>query len=82
LETGADLYELMRTRIFRDRLRRFSVAAGVAPDEASHLAVIVVAVACREPDLIRFHFPEMVLDPSLDDVLDRTTKRSPTRRRR
>jgi len=71
VKTPWSLQHLMRSPRFRGAVRSFAARQGIGPDEVSHLALIVIATLIRNPQLVREHFPEMIYDPAIEELLAR-----------
>ncbi len=65
LHTARKLSAAIQTRRFRDALLRFAAIEGIAAEAASHLAVVVLAIAVTKPLLLEQQFPEIVFSPSV-----------------
>ena len=65
LHTARRLSPIFATKQFREALMRFAALESIAPESASHLAVVVIAIASVKPLLLREQFPEMVFSPSV-----------------
>ena len=68
LNTPRKLDAILTTRHFRESIRQFAAVEGVAPETASHLAVVVLAIAAVRPDVLANRFPEMLFSPAIATV--------------
>lgn len=71
LTTAASLRSLMATERFKSAVKSFAAASGLAPAQVSHLALVTIAIAIREPALLKKDFPEISSDPAIDRLLPR-----------
>ena len=65
IRTPRSLRERLAGRHFRALASAFARNQGIAKEQISHLAVVVLAVMADDANLLREHFPEMLYDPSL-----------------
>jgi ppGpp synthetase/RelA/SpoT-type nucleotidyltranferase len=63
------LRQVLKSMRFLRALEAFAADEGIAPESVSHLAVIVFAVACVAPSVLRLHFPEMLFSPSVSQTV-------------
>jgi len=71
LGTPASLQNFMRSRRFRYSIGTFAAAQGISPALVSHLAVVVLAVTVKSPTTVRTHFPEIMYDPTIEEIVRR-----------
>lgn len=69
LTTPRRLAAILQTRKFINSLVKFAALEGIAPEETSHLAIIVLAVAISKPTLLQVQFPEMLFSPAVASVI-------------
>ncbi len=69
LKSANSFRAMMSTRRFRSAVRSFAASHDISPVEISHLAVAVIAVAIKDADMLRTHFPEMIRHPSVAHLL-------------
>jgi hypothetical protein len=69
LKSASDLRSWMKQAKYRSALRDFAALEGIGPAEVSHLALIVIAVALKNEDVLRIYFPEMLRDASIEQLL-------------
>ena len=69
LGTARSMLKAMATPRFRRVMRAFASRKGLGPDEVSHLALVVIALGIKKPEVLRLHFSEMLYDSALDEVL-------------
>ena len=74
LGTAKSLRRIFRSRKFRYALTSFASEQGIAPDEVSHLAVVVIAVAIKNAFIVKRHFPEMIYDPAIANIIKRRVR--------
>jgi ppGpp synthetase/RelA/SpoT-type nucleotidyltranferase len=65
LHTARRLSSTTQSKEFRSALLRFAAIEGIAPEVASHLAVVVLAIAVTKPLLLRQQFPDIEFSPSV-----------------
>jgi ppGpp synthetase/RelA/SpoT-type nucleotidyltranferase len=65
LATARRLSTIFKSKEFRNTVVKFAAIEGIAPEVASHLAVVVLAVAIKKPAMLRLQFPEMVFSPAV-----------------
>ena len=80
LKDASALRSLMANASYRSALRNFASLKGIGPAEASHLALVVIAVALKDKNVLRTYFPEMLRDASIGQLL--ATQASKSRHRR
>ncbi len=80
LGTPASLRVLFRSSPFRYAVRSFAASQGIAPAEMSHLAIVVLAVAIANARMVQRHFPEVVYDPAIAEMVLRRITRSAKKR--
>lgn len=71
LGTASSLRATLGSSRFRYVLNTFASLQGIAPANASHLATVVLAVLVKKPKILRDHFPEIVTDPAIAQIVDR-----------
>jgi ppGpp synthetase/RelA/SpoT-type nucleotidyltranferase len=71
LNSAAALRSLMITNRFRSAVKSFAAASGLEPAQISHLAVVTIAIAIREPELLKKDFSEISYDPAVERLLPR-----------
>ena len=69
LRNAARLRAVFRTARFRRMVTDFAALEGIEPDQTSHLALVVMAVAVARPKVLKNQFPEMLFSPSIDRVI-------------
>lgn len=79
LSTPRKLARVLTTKRFRESLRRFSAMESVAPENVSHLALVVLAIASVRPEVLAERFPEMLFSPAIATVAS-ADRREPRRR--
>jgi ppGpp synthetase/RelA/SpoT-type nucleotidyltranferase len=62
LVTAASLKTTLTTSKFRSATKSFASLSGISPAQVSHLAIIVLAVAVKDLNVVRLHFPERMFD--------------------
>lgn len=75
LGTPASLSAMFRSPRFKYSLKSFAALQGIVPEEVSHLAQIVLAIAVKDARVIREHFPEMMYDPTIARLVERRAAR-------
>jgi len=65
LATARRLSTILKSKEFRNTIVKFAAIEGIAPEAASHLAVVVLAVAIKKPAMLQLQFPEMVFSPAV-----------------
>jgi len=75
LGTPASLHRMFRSRRFKYILHTFAALQGISAEEVSHLASVVLAIAVKEIRVVRYHFPEMLYDPAVTQIVERRAKR-------
>jgi len=65
LSSARRLGMVMNTKRFVRAISNFAAAEGISPESASHVAVVVLAVACVKPSVLQIHFPEMLFSRSV-----------------
>jgi len=65
VRTARALRKAMREKQFLRLRRRFAANSGVAPPEVSHLALVVLLVVAKRPQILRPDFAELIDDPEL-----------------
>jgi hypothetical protein len=73
LGTPTSLWALLHSRRFGNIFNSFAALKGLAPDQVSSLASVIIAVAVKNPNLIRVHFPEILFDPALTAIVESRT---------
>ena len=68
LRTPSRLRAVFRTRRFRQMATAFAAMEGIEPEQAAHLALVVMAVAVERPSILQHQFPEMLFSPSIVSV--------------
>ncbi len=81
LKTASDLRLWMARSSYRSAMRDFASLKGIAPDDISHLALVVIAVALKDEAVLRTYFPEMLRDPSIEQLIA-SRPRLPRRKKR
>jgi hypothetical protein len=71
ISTPYSLTPMLKSSRFRYALRSFAAAHGIAPEEVSHLATIVLAIIVKSPRTIHQHFPEMMYDSEITGMVQR-----------
>lgn len=79
LKNASKLRALMAQTSYRSALRSFASLKGIGSTEISHLALVVIAVALEDEGVLRTYFPEMLRDPSIEQLL--STRAARVRRR-
>jgi ppGpp synthetase/RelA/SpoT-type nucleotidyltranferase len=69
LDTARKLSAVMQNKRFRGAIVKFASIESIAPETASHLAVVVVAIAVSNPRLLQQEFPEIVFSPAVTAVV-------------
>ncbi|MGA3301865.1 MAG: hypothetical protein ABSC72_01090 [Methylovirgula sp.] len=75
LGTPSSLIAQFRAQRFRYNLRVFASLQGISVDQVSHLASVVLAVLLKDETVVRRHFPEMMYDPAIIQLVERRTSR-------
>jgi len=75
LGTPASLSTLIRSGRFRYAVSSFASSQGIAPSEVSHLAIVVLAIVVKNPRMLQRHFPEIVYDLSIEQMVQRRVAR-------
>ncbi len=65
LDSAERLRDTLRQRRFTRAVEEFAAAEGLAPEAVSHLAIIVLILALRDPTTLMQQFPEMFSDPGV-----------------
>ena len=55
--------------------RQLSKITAIGPAQVSHLAIVVLAVAVKNLNVVRLHFPEMMFDSAITIVIERRSSR-------
>jgi hypothetical protein len=79
LGTPASLKRMFRSPKYRYAVHSFAAANGIAPIDVSHLASVVLAAVVKDASTLWHHFPEMIYDPTIEQIAQR---RAGQRRRR
>lgn len=75
LGTPTSLRKMFRSSRFRYILHTFAALHGIGIDEVSHLAAVVLAVVAKDPRIVHQHFPEMIYDPTIAQIVEKRVKR-------
>lgn len=75
LSTPASLRNVFKSRRFHDAISSFAALQGIAPESVSHLAVIVLAVVVKKAKMVQRHFPEIVFDSAIKQMIQRRSTR-------
>lgn len=81
LGTPASLSALFQTHKYRRALNSFASLKGIAPSQVSALGSVIIAIAVKDAKVLRDHFPEILFDVALNELVE-TRARRPQRRRR
>lgn len=65
LVTGRRLAAILAGESFRNAVLEFAAIERIAPETASHLAIVVLAVAVARPRLLKEQFPDILFSPSV-----------------
>lgn len=76
LGTPTSLALALRSRSFKRSRNSFASLHGIAPESISHLAQVVLAVAMKDARVIKVHFPEMMYDPILTQIVERRAQKA------
>jgi len=74
LGTAASLRLLFRSSKFRYAISTFASSEGIAPEQVSHLAAVVIAVAIKNVRIVQHHFPEIIYDPAIARLVERRAR--------
>jgi ppGpp synthetase/RelA/SpoT-type nucleotidyltranferase len=69
IRTVDSLVRLMANSKFKRAVLDFAARAGKAIDSISHLAIVVIAVMVKQPRALMVHFPELVFDPIIEQMI-------------
>jgi hypothetical protein len=75
LVTAASLKATLTSSKFRSAAKSFASLSGIGPAQVSHLAIVVLAVAVKNLNVVRLHFPEMMFDSAITTVVERRSSR-------
>jgi ppGpp synthetase/RelA/SpoT-type nucleotidyltranferase len=76
LGTPYSLSRMFGSRRYRYALRSFAASQGLGPSDVSHLASVVLAIVIKDARVVRYHFPEIINDPAIQQFVDRRTNRA------
>jgi ppGpp synthetase/RelA/SpoT-type nucleotidyltranferase len=65
LVSARRLAAILETESFRHSMLEFAAIERIAPEAASHLAIVVLAIAVAQPRLLREQFPDILFSPSV-----------------
>jgi ppGpp synthetase/RelA/SpoT-type nucleotidyltranferase len=68
LHTANRLERVFNSSRYKRAVRDFAAGQGIAPEETSHLALIVLAVAITKPQVARIEFPELISVPAIAEL--------------
>lgn len=69
LGTPRSLRNVFESREFRDAVASFASSHGIAPEHVSHLAVVLLALAVKDPNVLKRHFPEIEFDSAIEQMV-------------
>ncbi len=75
LGTPASLHAMFRSNRFKYLLHTFAALQGIGIDKVSHLASVVLAIVVKNPRIVNHHFPEMMYDPTITQLVEKRVKR-------
>ena len=75
LGTPMSLRNLLKSPRFRSAVSTFAASQGIAPESVSHLAVVVLAVVVKDTRMVQRHFPEIVFDSAIKQMVQRRLTR-------
>ncbi len=75
LGTPMSLRNVLKSPRFRYAVSTFAASQGIAPESVSHLAVVVLAVVVKDTRMVQRHFPEIVFDSAIKQMVQRRLTR-------
>lgn len=65
MRTARRLGPVLQMEKFRDAISAFAAIEQIAPESASHLAIVVLALAVTRPRLLMQQFPDIIFSPAV-----------------
>ena len=69
LENATKLRACIEARRFKSAAKTFASGSGLAPDQISHLAIVAIALAITDRDLLKNDFREISVNTAIDRLL-------------